>query len=232
MSAISLRADIFDPWLLEEEGEIPETSEVSGVNEQETDFLKALEKWVRLKKSGNYKFISILLNTETSDIEKSVKGYILANPNMLRDESGEHILVLHAYIKSKKKAARDVIRTTYEYIKNLDVNRLSLPSLVIFPGPAFARSDNAELKTLIMNIGHNSKKWEGNLQEYFTIYFRCLFDVVDELDSAEKNPAQKLDKEFRKRFKTQFGTSLPGKATAIANMPVIGHIIKLLALLL
>lgn len=232
MSAISLRVKIFDPWLLEEEGEIPETSEVAGINKEETDFLKALEHWVRVKKSGNYKFISILLNTETSNIEKSLKEYIVANPNILREESGKHILVLHAYIKSKKRATRDVIKTTYEYIKNLDVSRLSLPSLVIFPGPAFASSDKAELKTLIMNIGHNSKKWEGDLHEYFTIYFRCLFDVVDGLDPSEKNPVQKLDKEFRKKFKKQSGTSLPGKATEIANMPVIGHIIKLLALLL
>ena len=224
-----LRVFDFLPWFLEEEGEIPDHRQVAAADLAEDDFLKALERWVQDNKGGRYKFIGILLNTETSRFEREVKKYITIHRNVLRDESGKNFLILHGYTHLNDNDATGPLREkTYAYIQKLKVERVGLPSILIFPGAAMTHiKDKSQAQPLVVNIEKDVGRWQGELTDYFTLFFRCLFDAIDTVDFTEKQPTRRLDKQFCKKLKKELGYNLMQETTAIVNMPVIGHIVKL-----
>ncbi|MBU4262330.1 MAG: hypothetical protein KKC76_10755 [Proteobacteria bacterium] len=229
-----LRVFDFLPWFLEEEGEIPDHKQVAAPEQAEEDFLKALELWVNDNKGGRYKFIGILLNTETSGFEREVKKYITTHRNVLRDESGENFLILHGYTQPTEDESSGPLREkTYSYIQKLKVERVGLPSILIFPGAAMTHiKDKSEAQPLVINIEQEAGRWDGELTDYFTVFFRCLFDSIDNVDFTEKRPTHCLNKEFRKKLKNELGYSLVKETTSIVNMPVIGHVVKLITLMI
>jgi hypothetical protein len=212
-------------WFLEsEEEDEQEDNIVTLLEEAQDNLLQELRKWVKANKTGEYKYIGILMNTEVLEIEYALKNYIKKYPQILEKESGDNLLVFHGY---KKDSSIDVSSKACLYIKALGVSRVEFPAILLFPG---SRMNCTEQKyrerTLTINIQNETKYWEGSIDEYFTRFFRCLFDAIDSVSISEKDSILRLKVDFKRRFKKQIGYSLSRQGLGIINISIMPTIIK------
>ena len=229
---VSVKLFNFLPWYLEEEDDVlPKYNDIFSLKKAENDFLSCLEEFIKNnKKTKSYKFIGFLLNAEISSFEKELKRFILENRKMLSDESGHSFLIFHEYIEDSKSDAQEkLVSKTYSYIKKFDIERTKLPAIILFPGSKMVNAKNAKNQSTVITIDTKNSR-EGELDDYFTIFFRCLFDTVDLISITEKNPIARLQNEFYKKIKRELGYDHMKEAVKIVNLPIVGNIIKLISL--
>ncbi|MCK5617079.1 hypothetical protein KAR91_85240 [Candidatus Pacearchaeota archaeon] len=194
------------------------------------DLVAAFKNWLHNNHPKPYKFVGLLLNSETSSFEKEVKDYCLSHRHILSLESGDDFLILHHYMdKALQRGASQLLKRTYTYLTMLDVSRTSLPAIYIIPYAAMTSiTQDYDGQSLLIELSQGRESWEGTVDDYLTTILRCLYDSVDTIPNHEPNPLISLEAEFNSQIRGQIGESWTKNATKVANMPIISTLLKII----
>jgi len=214
---------ILKPWYLE--GSLVESLEITPQNS-----LEVIKSWVQNNKEKKYKFVGILLNTETLSFEKTLKEFLLENQNLLSKESGPDFFILHPYVKAKGEQighAEKQKNLTYSYLHGLGIDTLNLPLILIFPFNGIeAEIAQDDKENLTIQIEQGRKAWTenkcGSEKDYLAYVFRSLFEAIKKIQKTETSPIKKLEEEFEKCLNKKISkhwTELMVKD--IPNLPII-----------
>ena len=190
-----------------------EGSLVDCLKQSPDDPLLAIENWLAGAGGGKrYKFVGILLNTDTSRFERTVKEFITQNPGFLRDESGSEVLILHPYVGGDGSDIDEQRKLTYDYIHELNIDRLDLPIVFVFPlGGIDAERSHDDESSLAICLEQGRKGWVAKNPgadqdyDYVTYVFRCLFDAIESVPETASSPINRLREEFGTRLKKKTG---------------------------
>lgn len=71
----------------------------------------------------------------------------------------------------------------------------------------FNDEENLGKRFLLISIKKEAEVWRGDLNEYFTLFFRSLFDAVNSANISEKDPIFHLEKKIKTNLAKQLGQS-------------------------
>jgi hypothetical protein len=223
----------FVPALFEEEEEEesgPDYDVLASWGDQ--NLVEAFKNWATSVRSKSYKFIALVLETSQTSLELKLNNHISENPDFYDVESGPDLLVVHNCSRfGPNTTIRELTRIASLWLNHLDIGRLALPAIVVLPHTKFSSHSKSGEEMMVYSFGDGHKHWDGSDADFFFITFRALFDAVDTVSYGDAAPIRTLRKEFRRSLSKSFGTTWMDKASSLVNLPVVGHIIKIIGML-
>jgi hypothetical protein len=198
----------------------------------EENLIEAFKNWIVAVRPKNYKFIVLVLETSHTSLEIKLNHHIAENREFYDLDSGSELLIVHNCSRhGPNETLAELIRRTGLWLDSLEISRVSLPALVVIPHTRYRAIRESQKKMMTYTFGEDWRNWNGSDDDFFITIFRALFDATDQVLENDSDPIRTLNKKFRKSLKKILGTTMADRASTIVNLPVVGHIVKIIAML-